>query len=59
MWAAADDIWDTSFMETCVSMLDDNKSIGLAFCNIVNIDSSERVIRQYPLLKKDFQAEQQ
>lgn len=51
MWAAADDIWDASFIETCVSMLDDNKAIGLAFCNIVNIDSSERVIRQYPSFK--------
>ena len=48
MWAAADDIWDKSFVEACINGLNLNPQAGLAFTNIVNVDSFGRVIREYP-----------
>jgi glycosyltransferase involved in cell wall biosynthesis len=52
MWAAADDVWQPDFLSSCVKMLDENKDIGMAFSNIVNIDSFGRVIRTYPSFEK-------
>lgn len=48
MWAAADDVWHPDFLSTCINLLNENKNIGMAFSNIVNIDSFGRVIRTYP-----------
>lgn len=48
MWAAADDVWDTDFLASCVQILDTDPRCGMAFCNIVNIDSYGRIIRFYP-----------
>jgi glycosyltransferase involved in cell wall biosynthesis len=48
MWASDDDEWDREFIESCVFLLDQNKAIGMAFCNMVNIDSFGRIIREYP-----------
>jgi len=52
MWAAADDIWDKSFVEACINGLNLNPQAGWAFTNIVNIDSFGRVIREYPSFKR-------
>lgn len=51
MWAAADDLWDKLFLEVCVNGLNMDPQTGLAFTNIVNIDSLGRIIREYPSLK--------
>jgi len=48
MWAAADDEWEPQFLEACVHGLENNPDAGLAFCNIVNIDSFGQIIREYP-----------
>jgi len=48
MWAAADDEWDKEFIAACVISLEKNPKIGMAFSNIVNIDSFGRIIRSYP-----------
>lgn len=47
-WAAADDLWHPDFLLSCVNSLDRNKDAGMAFCNIVNIDSFDQIIREYP-----------
>jgi len=52
MWAAADDEWSSSFIEACLQGLEASEEIGLAFTNIVNIDSFGRIIREYPSFKK-------
>lgn len=52
MWAAHDDEWDSSFIEACLQGLESSEEIGLAFTNIVNIDSFGRIIREYPSFKK-------
>jgi glycosyltransferase involved in cell wall biosynthesis len=48
MWASDDDEWDKEFIASCVFLLNQNKAIGMAFCNIVNIDTFGRTIREYP-----------
>lgn len=48
MWAAADDIWHPDFLRSCIEKLDNNNEYGMAFCNIVNIDTFGRIIREYP-----------
>ena len=52
MWAAADDHWHPDFLSSCVKVLDENENIGMAFSNIVNIDSFGRLIRTYPSFEK-------
>jgi len=47
MWAAADDIWNPKFLDACISGLEGAPEAGLAFSNIVNIDSFGQVIREY------------
>ena len=48
MWAQSDDIWEPLFLETCVTLLESNKDIGVSFTAMDNIDSFGEVIRQYP-----------
>lgn len=48
MWASDDDEWDGEFIRTCVSLLLRHEEVGMAFSNIVNIDSFGRIIREYP-----------
>lgn len=50
LWAAADDLWAPSFLETCVSALDAHPDIGMAFTGVENIDYSGMPIRQYQKL---------
>ena len=52
MWAAADDEWDSSFIDACLKGLESSEDIGLAFTNIVNIDAFGRINRKYPSFKK-------
>ncbi len=47
MWAAADDIWEPEFLNSCIKNIEKSKNYNMAFCNIVNIDSFDRVIRYY------------
>ena len=58
MWAAADDEWDNDFLSACVRILDNNEGCGMAFSNIVNIDTYGRVIRNYPSFSKFSQKNQ-
>ena len=51
MWAAADDTWEKSFVDVCFNGLNKYPQAGLAFTNIVNIDSLGRVVREYPSFK--------
>jgi glycosyltransferase involved in cell wall biosynthesis len=48
IWVAADDLWDSEFLSSCVKLLEKNKLCGFGFCNIVNIDGFDRIIRTYP-----------
>lgn len=47
MWAAADDIWEPEYLASCVHILENDGNCGMAFCNIVNIDTYGREIREY------------
>lgn len=58
MWAAADDIWEPEFLASCVRILENDSKCGMAFCNIVNIDTYGRIIREYPDLSR-FSGENQ
>jgi glycosyltransferase involved in cell wall biosynthesis len=51
MWAADDDEWETQFVESCVSRLEDTPDADVAFCNITCIDSFGRIIRDIPSFK--------
>ena len=46
-WAAADDVWQPDFLLSCVSILEQNDKIGMAFCNIVNVDGFDNIVRNY------------
>jgi len=48
MWASDDDEWDKNFIKSLIFLLENNKKIGMAFCNIVSIDSYSRIIRELP-----------
>ncbi|MCJ7648230.1 MAG: glycosyltransferase, partial [Candidatus Lokiarchaeota archaeon] len=48
MWAASDDLWHKEFINACIAGLEFSEDIGIAFSNIVNIDSYDRKIRDYP-----------
>ena len=48
MWASSDDIWYQDFISCCIDLLETNKDAGMAFTNMVNIDSYNQIIREYP-----------
>ena len=48
MWFACDDTIDSGFLEICISALERNSRVGMAFSGISNVDSRGRVIREYP-----------
>ena len=52
MWAQSDDIWEPTFLETCISLLESNENVGVSFTAMDNIDSFGEVIRQYPSFKR-------
>jgi hypothetical protein len=47
MWASDDDEWDREFTKSCLDLLLLHPWAGMAFCNIVNIDTFGRIIREY------------
>ncbi|HRH22402.1 MAG TPA: glycosyltransferase [Candidatus Paceibacterota bacterium] len=52
MWAAQDDLWEKTFLETCVSILDNDTRVGLAGTTIAEIDSYGRTARELLSLEK-------
>jgi glycosyltransferase involved in cell wall biosynthesis len=48
MWATDDDERNQDFIQSCINLLLLHSKTGMAFCNIVNIDSLGRIIREYP-----------
>jgi len=48
MWAADDDLWDERFVAAGVTCLEREPSFDAWFPSIVNIDSFDHVIRDYP-----------
>jgi glycosyltransferase involved in cell wall biosynthesis len=52
MWAQTDDIWEPSYLETCINLLKNNKESGVSFTGMNNIDSFGAIIRQYPSFKR-------
>ena len=47
MWAAYDDLWEPSYISEMVKVLDNNKSVIVAFCFSDNIDKEGEFIRTY------------
>ena len=45
MWAAYDDAWMPDFISTCIEKLEKDRSIGLAYTNVISIDSYSNTIR--------------
>jgi glycosyltransferase involved in cell wall biosynthesis len=52
MWAASDDCWKSNFIEDCMSQLQSNRNIGMAFSSIDVIDSFGQKIRDLPGFSK-------
>lgn len=52
MWAASDDRWHPEFLKTCITTMDANPSLGMAFTGVENIDIDGHVVRRYPDLPK-------
>lgn len=52
VWVAADDLWKSEFLSTCISALVASPETGLAFTGIENIDANGQVVREYPELTK-------
>lgn len=48
MWAAQDDMWEPDFLSRCVAALDAHPDIAVAHTGMANIDSLDRVVREYP-----------
>jgi len=48
MWASDDDLWDKKFISSLMTALKQNPCASFAFCNIVNIDRDDNIIREYP-----------
>ena len=51
MWLASDDIIHPDFVKSCVGVLQQDSSMGMAFTGMENIDSMGRTIRCYPNLQ--------
>lgn len=47
-WMAHDDILNHSFLEKCIYEFEIDKNLTMSFSNIVNIDSFDRIVREYP-----------
>lgn len=51
MMAAQDDLWDKDFLKTCIDNLENNKNLGFAMTNMVEIDSNSKKVRELNLHK--------
>lgn len=52
MWAAHDDMWESSYISKLINIMKSNKSIVLAFSDFDNIDEDGNQIRVYPKILK-------
>jgi glycosyltransferase involved in cell wall biosynthesis len=50
MWAAADDLWEPSYVSSLVAALSSNEQAVLAFAALDNIDETGTTVRDYPAL---------
>jgi len=50
MWAACDDLWESSYISTLLPLLQDNTDAALAFTAFNNIDESGIETRTYPYI---------
>ena len=57
MWAACDDIRESSYITELVKIMESDKSIVLAFSDFDNIDENGKQIRIYPKILKLFSSE--
>lgn len=48
MWAAADDVWDSAFIASCVNYLEKNARTSFVFCEAAIIDTFGRKVCQFP-----------
>jgi glycosyltransferase involved in cell wall biosynthesis len=48
MWAPSNDLWEPTYIETCITLLGYNPHGGVAFTGMDNIDSHDSNIRDYP-----------
>ncbi|WP_428024390.1 glycosyltransferase family 2 protein [Arcobacter sp.] len=52
MWAAADDLWDSRFLEKCMQAIDKDHNLGYVFSNIYNINILNKKYREIPSFVK-------
>lgn len=53
MFIADDDVYYSEFLQSCINNLENNPKADMAFCNIVNIDTYGRIIRDdYPCFSR-------
>jgi glycosyltransferase involved in cell wall biosynthesis len=52
LWASDDDIWPADFLEKGVAALEVNPAASAWFCQVVNINSRDEVVRSYPSFKR-------
>jgi glycosyltransferase involved in cell wall biosynthesis len=48
LWASDDDLWPPDFLEKGVAALETNPDASAWFCQVVNINISDDVVRRYP-----------
>lgn len=48
MWASDDDIWEPSFVEENIALLNSNPKAQMAFCTVDNINLDGDFLRRYP-----------
>lgn len=48
MWAACDDLWEPTFVRTCVGSLEESPRVSLAFSGVNNIDGNGLPLKEYP-----------
>ena len=52
MWAACDDLWEPSFVQTCVENLEETPGVSLAFSGFNNIDENGVALKEYPQVQE-------
>jgi len=52
MWVASDDIWHKDYINICIEKLENDKLLGLAYANVISIDSYSNIIRNDLCLNK-------
>ncbi|TWB59188.1 GT2 family glycosyltransferase [Bradyrhizobium sacchari] len=52
LWASDDDLWPADFLERGVAALQANPRASAWFCQVVNIDERDEIVRTYPSFKR-------